>query len=328
VGDKGAPRRMGADSALLRWGPSGPSRRVLGAAALVARRSAPGAALLLASGPWRRQDARTWVSGGGCYPRSCYLLPRLLSRAATEGGSGEAASRRGERFAEFKASTPGGRGASRAGPVAEPPGEWGPDRVRQMVEASMMSALGGLLYLLGTTLRLEGYAAYFLPLPMIVMAQRHSPGAAWRTLWTTATLLGVLFGPLKSLNYILVHGLFGTVMASSFQRGLHWSASVPLSALSRGLGILGSLAVSSFLVNENLFTLLVYNVEALLANAASALSLGGTPSPFAIQAAILGLVIFHCNVYAFLLHFLYSGVLPRMGLSCGKIPRLVARAAR
>ena len=130
----------------------------------------------------------------------------------------------------------------------------------------MMSALGGLLYLLGTTLRLEGYAAYFLPLPMIVMAQRHSPGAAWRTLWTTATLLGVLFGPLKSLNYILVHGLFGTVMASSFQRGLHWSASVPLSALSRGLGILGSLAVSSFLVNENLFTLLVYNVEALLAN--------------------------------------------------------------
>ena len=218
-------------------------------------------------------------------------------------------------------------------PAAPPPWggarPWGPDRVRQMVEASMLSALGGLMYLLGTTLRLEGYAAYFLPLPMIIMAQRHCSGAAWRTLLTTATLLGVLFGPLKALNYVLVHGIFGVAMAVGFQRGLPWAASVPLSALARGLGILGSLAVSSFLVNENLFNLLVYNVEALLANAGSALGLGaGTPSPFVIQCAILGLVVFHCNVYSFLLHFLYSGVLPRMGLQCGRIPRLVARVAR
>ena len=63
--------------------------------------------------------------------------------------------------------------------------------------------------------------------------------------------------------------------------------------------------------------------------AGSALGLGaGTPSPFVIQCAILGLVVFHCNVYSFLLHFLYSGVLPRMGLQCGRIPRLVARVAR
>ena len=306
-------------------------------------RGPPGGARGGAAGP-SGPRAGAGLRGRGRGPRAGSAGPggpRGPGPPGGDGGGGRGP-RRGERFAELKAREGGrprdeDRGADAPlpplHPTTEAPGgggrPWEPDRVRQMVETSMLSALGGLMYLLGTTLRLEGYAAYFLPLPMILMAQRHCSGAAWRTLLTTATLLGVLFGPLKAMNYVLVHGVFGVAMAVGFRRDLPWAASVPLSALARGLGILGSLALSSFLINENLFNLLVYNVEALLANATSALGLGGgTPSPFAIQSAILGLVVFHCNVYAFLLHFLYSGVLPRMGLKCGRIPRLVARVAR
>merc|ERR1719375_2404876 len=137
------------------------------------------------------------------------------------------------------------------------------------------------MYLLGTTLRLEGYAAYFLPLPMIIMAQRHCSGAAWRTLLTTATLLGVLFGPLKALNYVLVHGIFGVAMAVGFQRGLPAGArsrhALPLRHPVRHPGP-GCVPLQRLLLPAPLPVLGA-----------------GTPSPFVIQCAILGLVVFHCN---------------------------------
>ena len=59
---------------------------------------------------------------------------------------------------------------------------WEVGRIRELVEGAMLAALSSLVYFLGTTLRLEGYAAYFSPLPMALMAQRYSERAAPRTL--------------------------------------------------------------------------------------------------------------------------------------------------
>ena len=77
-----------------------------------------------------------------------------------------------------------GRAATGAGGREEEEEEevWEVGRIRELVEGAMLAALSSLVYFLGTTLRLEGYAAYFLPLPMALMAQRYSERAAPRTL--------------------------------------------------------------------------------------------------------------------------------------------------
>ena len=75
-----------------------------------------------------------------------------------------------------------GRAATGAGGREEEEEVWEVGRIRELVEGAMLAALSSLVYFLGTTLRLEGYAAYFLPLPMALMAQRYSERAAPRTL--------------------------------------------------------------------------------------------------------------------------------------------------
>ena len=52
----------------------------------------------------------------------------------------------------------------------------------------MLAAVTGLAYTVGNLLRLEGYMAYVLPLPVVLAALRSGPCGALKTL-TTALLL-------------------------------------------------------------------------------------------------------------------------------------------
>lgn len=64
-----------------------------------------------------------------------------------------------------------------------------PPAPQQLVETAMLAAITGLAYTVGHLLRLEGYLAYGLPLPVVLAALRSGPGAAVKTLATTCLLL-------------------------------------------------------------------------------------------------------------------------------------------
>ena len=53
----------------------------------------------------------------------------------------------------------------------------------------MLAAVSGLAYALATTMHLEGYLGYFLPLPVILSALRSGPAAGRKTMTATAFLL-------------------------------------------------------------------------------------------------------------------------------------------
>jgi hypothetical protein len=44
------------------------------------------------------------------------------------------------------------------------------------------------------------------PMPVVIAAARHSNGAARRVMLTTALLLFIISGPLRSMNYLFLHG--------------------------------------------------------------------------------------------------------------------------
>lgn len=139
-------------------------------------------------------------------------------------------------------------------------------------------------------------------------------------------LLGVVVGPLKAVNYLCVHGVYGTIAAVCWARGEGWGRSVVAGAAARGFGIVASLALSSFLVNENLFVLLLANVEALLYKVSIVAGINGALPPAAIGLAIAVLMMIHCVTYVLLIHILYAGILSRMQLKYGRPPAFLRGA--
>ena len=67
------------------------------------------------------------------------------------------------------------------------PKGWGV--LQRLVETAMMAAVGGLAYVLATTLKLEGYMGYFLPLPVVLSGMRAGPTGARKTFTATIFLL-------------------------------------------------------------------------------------------------------------------------------------------
>lgn len=62
--------------------------------------------------------------------------------------------------------------------------------LQRLVETAMLAAVSGLAYALASTMHLEGYLGYFLPLPVILSALRSGPAAGRKTM--TATFFLVL----------------------------------------------------------------------------------------------------------------------------------------
>ncbi|KAK3015403.1 hypothetical protein RJ639_007475 [Escallonia herrerae] len=84
----------------------------------------------------------------------------------------------------------------------------------RLVECSMFAALGGLAYILSSSLSIENYFGCFFALPIVFSSMRWGIVAGRKTMVATATLLLVLSGPIKALTYLLLHGLLGLTMGS------------------------------------------------------------------------------------------------------------------
>ncbi len=61
--------------------------------------------------------------------------------------------------------------------------------LQKLVATAMMAAVGGLAFVLATTLKLEGYMGYFLPLPVVLSGMRAGPSSARKTFTATVFLL-------------------------------------------------------------------------------------------------------------------------------------------
>lgn len=91
---------------------------------------------------------------------------------------------------------------------------------QRLVETAMLAAVSGLAYALASTMHLEGYLGYFLPLPVILSALRSGPAAGRKTV--TATFFLVLSEHLYASNLsndIQLHAVLKPVCASRLENG-------------------------------------------------------------------------------------------------------------
>lgn len=189
----------------------------------------------------------------------------------------------------------------------------------------MLAAVAGLSYTLATLFKLESYLSYILPLPVVLAAKRGGAVAALKSLFTAFLLLFILLGPFRALTYLLIYGLLSLSMGCSWALKLPWAVSVPLAAVARMAGFLSYFALSSWISNENLMSLMLTNIHNMLDQFSAIVGTAGAPSLTAVTVTLASLLLVNAAFYVFVMHVLYTLILRGMGYEVGPTPKFLQR---
>ncbi|KAF3325998.1 putative membrane protein [Carex littledalei] len=184
----------------------------------------------------------------------------------------------------------------------------------RLVECAMFASVSGLAYFLSNSLSIENYFGCFFPLPIVISSVRWGLSAGRKTMVATAILLLTLAGPVKALNYLLMHGIVGFVMGSLWRLEISWALSILLTTIARAVGACGYVLVSSFLIRENILSLITINIHASITYILQALGVSTVPTMQAIYILFGVLLLFNCGFLVFLLHILYAICLTKLGM--------------
>lgn len=197
----------------------------------------------------------------------------------------------------------------------------------RLVECAMFAAIAGLAYFLSNLLRIENYFGCFFPLPLVISSMRWGISAGRKTMVSTAMLLLILSGPLKAASYLLMHGFVGLAMGTLWRLEINWFLSIVICTLARSIGALGFVVLSSWLLRENIFALIMINAHASVSYLLAAVGINVFPSMALIYAIFASLLLLNCGSFVFLLHVLYAIFLKRLGIKTSmSLPRWLERA--
>ncbi|KAI3991810.1 hypothetical protein MKX01_038208 [Papaver californicum] len=188
------------------------------------------------------------------------------------------------------------------------------NKTLRLVESSMFAAVAGLAYFLSNSLAIENYFGCFFSLPIVISSIRWDLAAGRKTMVATAMLLLTLSGPVKALTYLLMHGLVGLAMGSLWRLRANWGLSIALCTFVRAMGAMGYVLISSFLIRENILSLITINIHASLTYILTAIGVNTIPSMYTIYAIFGTVLLLNCVFFVFLLHILYAVFLTRLGM--------------
>ena len=79
-----------------------------------------------------------------------------------------------------------------------------------------------------------------------------------------AALPAVLLGPLKAVNYLFIHGVMAFTLGALWHWKAHWSVSLAFGVVARLGGLVTYWIITCWILNEDIFSLLLANVLSLL----------------------------------------------------------------
>lgn len=197
----------------------------------------------------------------------------------------------------------------------------------RLVETAMFASVSGLAYLLSNSLAVENYFGCFFALPIVISSLRWGVAAGRKTMVATVVLLFVLSGPVKAINYMLMHGLLGLTMGSLWRLRANWMQSIFLCALARAIGAIGYVLLSSFLIRENILQLITINIHASLSYVLTSIGSNSIPTMDFIYTIFGTLLLINSAFFALLLHILYAIFFAKFGMKASlRLPKWVEAA--
>eukprot|EP00210_Caulerpa_lentillifera_P008796 g8392.t1 len=135
---------------------------------------------------------------------------------------------------------------------------------RVLVETSMLAAVSAISQFLLGMLRLESYMYYILPFPLVLSSIRSGPIAGRKTLMATFFLMLVIMGPTRALAYVVLFGPVGLGLGHLWHARWPWWFTVPICSAATVVSLFGFLFLLSYLIQENVFKLVIFNVYSVI----------------------------------------------------------------
>ncbi|MDS9396268.1 DUF2232 domain-containing protein, partial [Aphanizomenon flos-aquae NRERC-008] len=155
-------------------------------------------------------------------------------------------------------------------------------------------------------------------IPIALVYLRWGKRAAWMAAVTSALLLSVLMGPVRSLLFVMPFAFMGVMLGASWYRRVHWIVSITSGTLLGTLGVFFRLWFLSVLSGEDLWVYAINQVTGIIEWIFLKLELLMTPNLLLIQLGAIALILFNNFIYLFIVHLVAWLLLDRLG---NPIPR-------
>lgn len=191
------------------------------------------------------------------------------------------------------------------------------------METAFLASTASLLWLLNVYFPIGPALQVFFPIPIALIYLRWGQRAGWMTAIVAGLLLSILMGPTRSLLFLIPYGIMGIHLGACWRRQASWLTSISLGALIECFGIFFRFWLTSTLLGEDLWVYAIARIRDIAEWLFIQFGILAEPSLVVIQCLMLGLVLFQCLIYVFVVHLVALLLFERLGNPIPKAPRWV-----
>lgn len=184
---------------------------------------------------------------------------------------------------------------------------------RIMVETAFLASTTAILYLLNFYFPIGPLFRMLFSLPTAIAYLRWNRRASWMTTIVASLLLGLLLGPLRSIQFFVPYGLLGVFLGGVWKRQQGWSISMGWGIVIATFGFFFQATVISLMVGTNLWLYLNQQVRNLLAWFFEWIGVLLDPSLAAVQIIAVVMIMIQALLYLLLVHLVALLLLERIG---------------
>lgn len=119
-------------------------------------------------------------------------------------------------------------------------------------------------------------------------------------------LLLTLAGPVRATSYLLIHGIVGLAIGVTWGLRLPWAMSIPVTAAVKTGGIFLSLILTSFLVGEDVFGMVVAQMSNLAERLCRSIGMGSPAGTRWVVWLMVAVALANSLLYTVFLHIIYA----------------------
>jgi uncharacterized protein YybS (DUF2232 family) len=191
-----------------------------------------------------------------------------------------------------------------------------------LVETAFLASAATLIWLVNFYFPI-GPVMVLFPIPIALIYLRWGNRPAGMTVLTAFLLIGVLMGPMRSLQYLMPYGVMGWTLGALWQRRGRWLVTIPIGTVISNLGTFFKIGLASMLLGEDLWLYFTMQVMGLLEWGVDKLGLLWQPTLLMVQVATVGFLLFKDFIYTILVHIVAWYLCDRLGNSIPDPPKLV-----
>jgi uncharacterized protein YybS (DUF2232 family) len=192
-----------------------------------------------------------------------------------------------------------------------------------LVETAFLASATSLVWLLSYYFPGIPVLSIFFPIPIALIYLRWGNRAGWMTALVSGLLLLVLMGPIRSILFVIPHGIMGVQLGACWRWRTSWLTSISLGALLGSFGVFFRWWLTSVLLGEDVWMYLMVRIRDFAEWLFVQLGILAEPNLFTIQILAIASILFGRFIYLLVVHIVVLLLFERLGNPIPKAPAWV-----